>query len=175
MPNNIIMADKQSGGLVPPVNAIAQFEVQLNIETAPTNLYIDFSAVQSKMTANRTYIYTLMLLRDDVITDAELSGYSYETNAIILIGRISKTGCDVNNGQYAASYETSMTSGVQLSVASVVASKSYSNGVETIVLANTGHYRLGKWKGVFTVLPPWSDQYTGEKVTSCPSGFLTYD
>lgn len=161
-----------AGGMTPPGNAVAQFPVEIMFDTHPTTLTIDFSAVIQKMTASRTYGWSLVLWPDSVI---DPTGYKYALVTTLLAGRISTDLCDANIGTEFYTTASSMTSGVQANTHSVISSKAFSSGKETITLKDVNTYaRAGKWRGIFTLIPPWTDEYTGEKVTTCPSGFLTY-
>ena len=160
------------GGLTPPVNAVAQFEVRITISNQPASFSIDFTKVIEKLTANRAYKWDLLLWRDDVVSSVALSNLASE---IIAFGRIATTSCDLNYMYACYSNSSSMTSGVQGNTSSIVNAKSFASNIETITLKNITNTDLtGKWKGVFTVLAPWTDEYTGTKLTSCPTGFLTY-
>lgn len=160
------------GGMTPPVNAVAQFEVSILFSSQPEKIIIDFSDVIQKMTADRTYAWSLILWRDDVVS---ASSYSYLVDTSIFAGRISTALCDANLANDISTAAGSMTSGVNLNSSSNASSKSFSSGKETITLSGTTtRDRTGKFKGVFTVVAPWTDSYSGEKVTTCPTNFLTY-
>ena len=161
------------GGLTPPPNALAFFECEAVIESAPSTMAIDLSTILPLMTASRTYAYSLILWRDDVVSSP---GFTYVDNIIYLGGRInSGGGLDINVKTDLRTNSGSMTSGVQLNAGNPVSSKSVSSGVLTITLGTTTETeRVGKWRGLFLVLPPYTDEYTGQKITACPSGFLTF-
>ena len=67
-----------------------------------------------------------------------------------------------------------MTSPVQLNVADFKKSKTVSGTAVTIVSNAVDNEWAGDYVGVFTLLPPYTDSYTGDKLTDCPDGFLTF-
>ncbi len=160
------------GGMTPPVGAVAQFPVALTVSTEPTTMILDLSSVFSLLKNDRTYIYNLILWRDNIVSSTT---YQYVSHTLSIIGRIGRGAVDTNINAEARAPSNSMTSPFQLNVASWVSAKSLgSDGKLTISMANvSGTDRVGDYKGLFTVLVPYTDEYTGTKLTTCPSGFIS--
>lgn len=160
------------GGMTPPVGAVAQFPVALTVTTEPTTMILDLSSVLSLLTSSRTYIYNLILWRDNIVSSTT---YSYVSHTLSIIGRVGIGNVDTNSNAEARAPANSMTSPVQLNVASWVSAKSLgSDGKLTISMGNvSGTDRIGDYKGLFTVLVPYTDEYTGTKLTTCPNGFIS--
>lgn len=160
------------GGMTPPVGAVAQFPVELTVTTEPTTMILDLSSVLSLLTSNRTYIYNLVLWRDNIVSSTT---YTYVSHALSITGRVGTWSIDTNVNAEARAPSESMTSPFQLNVTSWVSAKSLgSDGKLTISMANVSNTdRIGDYKGLFTVLVPYTDEYTGTKLTTCPSGFIS--
>lgn len=161
-----------SGGMAPPTTAVAQFEVSATFSTQPAKIVFNASTIQSKLTNSRTYPWSLLLWRNNKVSSTT---YTYIANVLYTWGRITRTGGAVNQAQAQYTNSSAMTSGSQGNYDNVLSSGNVSSGVFTITLKNVGSDDLtGEWKGIFTVLPPWTDSYTGTKMTTAPTGFLSY-
>ena len=159
------------GGLVPPVNAVAQFEVSASIETNPTKIVMDTTGLWSKMQANRSYVHSLILWRNDVV---DSTSYTQIAEVLLLYGRMAKNAMGGLAEVY-YSLASSMTSSVQGNSSNIYNSGSLSNGIWTVTLKNLSSTDCtGTFKGIFTLLSPWTSEYTGQKLTTCPSGFLAF-
>ena len=158
------------GGLTPPTNAVAQFECGVTFSTQPATFTIDFTSVIAKLTSNKAYIYTLLLWRDDVVSATTYGGI---VNQIFTWGRIATNAANgVNLDGYYTTSNSGNTNGNSVTMKSSFA---LSSGKGTYTLKNmTTADVTGKFKGIFTVMPPFTTSFTGEKLTTCPTGFLSY-
>lgn len=159
------------GGLTPPVNAVAQFELTANITAVPSKILLDITGLKSYMVdGNRTYDFSLILWRNDVVS---ATTYSQITNTIVLTGRLATNSASANYAIVRYSTSSSASSNVGGNGDSILNSQSFSGNTYTMTMKNTSKEFTGAFKGIFTMLSPWTTEYTGTKITSCPSGFLT--
>ena len=161
------------GGVAPPVNAVAQFFVELTMPTQPTTSFtIDCSTLLTKLTSNRTYTYELALWRNDVVS---ATSFTRIGNMVHSWGRFATSSANCSELRVYSTNLAAMSGGSQLTSDDMRNNNSFSSGMLVITLKNlTAADITGEWKGVFTLLPPWEDEYTGEKATTCPTGFLSY-
>lgn len=160
------------GGMVPPVNALAQFEVSATLAANPTKMLIDISGLTSRMASSTAYISSLVLWRNDVVS---ATSYGKIGGTCVFLGRIAKSSVTLGSActvQYSYGNNSSNST-------SMYSSNSFSNNIYTLTFKSLetldgGIDLTGSFKGVFTMLAPWKSEYTGTKVTTCPSGFLAF-
>ena len=160
------------GSKTPPEVAVAQFSIAVNIAGNVGSLTLDFAGLQPYMSATKTYAWSLILWRSSRITGTTAT---YVVNQFCIQGRLSVgTTIDVNDCRLVRTPLSAMTAPYQLNVADFKKSKTISDTSATIVSNITGTEWAGDYVGVFTLLPPYTDAYTGDKLLDCPDGFLTF-
>lgn len=160
------------GGSAPPAVAVAQFPLAVNIAGDVGSLTIDFAGLQQYMSATKTYAWSLILWRSSRVAETTAS---YVVNSLSINGRLSTgTSIDTNDCRLTRTPPSAMTMPVQLNVADFKKSKTVSGSAVTIVSNAINNEWAGDYVGVFTLLPPYTDSYTGDKLTDCPDGFLTF-
>lgn len=163
-------AIQAGGSTTPPAIAIAQFPVAASIDGELGSLTIDFAGLQQYMSATKTYAWQLAMWR---ATWAETSA-NYVVNSFVVNGRVSKgSNIDANDCRVTRTPPTALTMPYQLNVADFKKSRTVAGTAVTIVSNTTGTTWAGEYIGLFTLLPPYTDTYTGDKLTECPDGFLT--
>lgn len=165
------------GGLTPPVNAVAQFPLEITFSAQPTSTFtFDLTDIIDLLTNSRTYVYEMALWRDDVVSETTFTRIGQMIHSW---GRIDKNnGNGGGNCSELRVYSTNagaMTSSTQLTSDDMRNSNSISAKKMVVALKNlTAADITGKWKGIYTLLPPWKDEYTGTQLITCPTGFLSY-
>lgn len=160
------------GSKTPPAVAVAQFSIAVSIAGNVGSLTLDFSGLQTYMSAKKTYAWSLILWRSSQITGTTAR---YVVNQFCIQGRLSVGNViDVNDCRMARTSLNSMTAPHQLNVVDFKKGKTISDKFATIVSSITDTEWAGDYIGVFTLLPPYTDAYTGDKLTDCPDGFLTF-
>lgn len=160
------------GGGTPPAIAVAQFPIAANIAEDVGSLTLDFAGLQQYMSATKTYAWSLILWRSSQVVETTAS---YVVNSLSINGRLSTGGSiDTNDCRLTRTPPDAMTSPVQLNVADFKKSRTVSGTTVTIVNSAVGCEWAGDYVGVFTLLPPYTDVHTGDKLTDCPDGFLTF-
>lgn len=158
-------------GVVPPAIAVAQFPVAASIEGDLGTLTIDFAGLQQYMSATKTYAWGLVMWRN---SQAETSAV-YAVNSFSINGRVSKGNTiDANDCRVTRTNQEALTTPYNLNVADFKRGKTVSGMAVTIVSNTTGTTWAGDYTGIFTLLPPYTDTYAGDKLTECPDGFLTF-
>ena len=160
------------GGSAPPAVAVAQFPVTASLPSGSLgSLTIDFAGLQAYMSATKTYAWTLILWRSSQATEATSQ---YVANSFSICGRVSQgNSIDANDCRLTRTPLDAMTSNVQLNVWDFKQSRTASGTALTINTSMSNVDCVGDYIGIFTLLPPYSDAYTGDKLTDCPDGFLT--
>lgn len=162
---------------IAPDNAVAFFPVEANFSSQPATIAIDFSEIIANLSVGKTYSWSLILWRDDVIS---ATVYDYTVHTIFVGGRLGNVPpptFDANVGVDFGAGATSTTNPYTLSVnINLVSGKSISSsGKATLTLGGTSaRDRTGKWKGYFAVLPSRTEQHGLKPITVCPTDFLTY-
>lgn len=158
------------GSAAPPAIAIAQFPAAVSIDGDLGSLTIDFAGLQQYMSATKTYAWQLTMWR---ATQAETAA-EYAVNSFCINGRVSKGSIiDANDCRVTRTPQTALTTPYQLNVTDFKKSRTVVGTAVTIVSNTTGTVWAGDYIGIFTLLPPYTDTYTGDKLTECPDGFLT--
>lgn len=157
-----------------PTIAIAQFSVFTSIANEFGSLTVDFSGLQQYMSATKTYAWSLIMWRNSQAETSEM----YATNSFCINGRVSKgdtkNTIDANDCRVTRTSSGALTSPFQLNVTSFLKSKTVEGTTITIVKSTTDTTWAGDYIGIFTLLPPYTDAYTGDKLTECPDAFLTF-
>ena len=160
------------GSKTPPAIAVAQFSIAVNVAGNVGSLTLDFAGLQTYMSAKKTYSWSLILWRSSQIAGTTAR---YVVNQFCIQGRLSVGNViDINDCRMARTSLNSMTAPHQLNVVDFKKSKIISDKYATIVSNITDTEWAGDYIGVFTLLPPYTDAYTGDKLTDCPDGFLTF-
>lgn len=159
------------GSVTPPAIAVAQFPVAASIEGDLGSLTIDFSGLQQYMSATKTYAWSLIMWRN---SQAETSA-TYAVNSFCINGRAAQgTNIDANDCRVTRTPQEALTSPYHLNVADFKKSRTVAGTAVTIVSNTPNTAWAGDYIGIFTLLPPYTDTYTGDKLSECPDGFLTF-
>lgn len=154
-----------------PIIAVAQFTVAASIEGNLGSLTIDFSGLQQYMSATKTYAWSLVMWRSSQVETTA----SYVANSFCVNGRVSKgNAIDANDCRLSRTPPEALSSPYHLNVTDFKKSRTVAGTTVTIVSSVTGLEWGGDYVGLFTLLPPYTDAYTGDKLTDCPDGFLTF-
>lgn len=166
-----VQVDVSGGSEILPAIAVAQFPVTASIINDLGALTIDFSGMQQYMSATKTYAWMLTMWRS---SQAETTA-GYVVNGFCINGRVSKGNViDANDCKLIRTPANAMTAPYHLNVADFKKSKNVTGTAVTIISNTSGTAWGGDYIGVFTLLPPYTDAYTGDKLTECPDGFLTF-
>lgn len=158
-------------GATTPAIAVAQFPVMASIEADVGSMTIDFSGLQQYMSDKKTYAWSLIMWRN---SRAETEK-SYAISSICVNGRASKgSNIDANDCRLTRTSTASLSSPYVLNVSDFKKSRTVAGTTLTIESNATATEWTGDYVGVFTLLPPYTDAYTGDKLTECPAGFLTF-
>lgn len=166
-----VQAIEAGGGEAPPTTAVAQFHVAASIPGNLGSLTIDFSGLQQYMSSTKTYAWSLVMWRGSQVATTA----SYVANSFCINGRVS-TGntIDANDCRLTRTPSAALTAPYQLNVTDFKKSRTVAGTTVTVVSSVTGTEWAGDYVGIFTLLPPYTDAYTGDKLTDCPEGFLTF-
>ena len=160
------------GGITAPSNAVAFFPFEVTFTEQPASIKLDVSNILTLLTQNETYAWSVTFFRDDAVISTT---YTYINQVFSVGGRISNNNAAVNLSYDLSTEAASLTSGTKLTATGIHTAGSLSSGKISVTFANTDTKdRTGKYKGVFAVIPPWTDAYTGTKVEECPNDFVTY-
>lgn len=154
-----------------PIIAVAQFPVAASIEGDLGSLTIDFSGLQQYMSATKTYAWSLIMWRSSQVETTA----SYVANSFCVNGRVSKGNViDANDCRITQTPTAALTAPYHLNVTDFKKSRTVTGSAVTIVSSTSGTTWSGDYIGLFTLLPPYTDAYTENKLTDCPEGFLTF-
>lgn len=165
-------------GLAVPKMAAVYFPIALSIPSNLGKINVDFGSLIDYLDARKTYTYSLVLYKNSV---TEYTDMTHITNALTLLGRIghedklSSFAFDYNAQMQARSNSASLGGTVQLNVTTAFSAKSMTNGVATLTLSpGAPSDFIGEWVGVFAAIAPFTSTEPANKLTECPTNFLTY-